>query len=97
MSDNTDFAKTLELNGHSEHKDISPAASLSEKENVGEPMAQVPTAATTRTDIEDYAAAAASLTPEHRDYLLKRHGTLNLSPMPSSDPADPLNWADWKV
>jgi hypothetical protein len=34
---------------------------------------------------------------EHRAYLLQRHGTLDLNPLPSSDPADPLNWPTWKV
>ncbi|KAF2721830.1 MFS general substrate transporter [Polychaeton citri CBS 116435] len=39
---------------------------------------------------------AADLTQEHREYLLKRHGTLDLDPMPSADPADPYNWPLWK-
>lgn len=39
----------------------------------------------------------ANLTPEHRDYLIKRHGTVSLDPLPSADPADPLNWPSWKV
>jgi hypothetical protein len=30
-------------------------------------------------------------------YLLQRHGTLDLDPMPTADPADPLNWPSWKV
>ena len=35
--------------------------------------------------------AAAALSQEHRerDYLIQRHGTLDLDPMPSDDPADP--------
>ncbi|RFU24184.1 hypothetical protein B7463_g12154, partial [Scytalidium lignicola] len=36
------------------------------------------------------------LSPEHRDYLLSRHWTLDLEPLPSMDPADPLNWPSWK-
>ncbi|KAI9834410.1 MAG: hypothetical protein M1819_003021 [Sarea resinae] len=39
---------------------------------------------------------AANLLPEQRDYLLRRHGTLDLDPMPSADPADPYNWPAWK-
>ncbi|RFU33790.1 hypothetical protein B7463_g2535, partial [Scytalidium lignicola] len=39
---------------------------------------------------------AGDLSPEHRDYLLARHGTLDLEPLPSMDPADPLNWPSWK-
>lgn len=37
------------------------------------------------------------LTAEHRDYLISRHGTTNLNPLPTMDPADPLNWPAWKV
>ncbi|KAI5306232.1 hypothetical protein KEM56_001744 [Ascosphaera pollenicola] len=38
----------------------------------------------------------AALSPEHREYILSRHGTLDLDPLPSMDPADPLNWPTWK-
>ena len=37
-----------------------------------------------------------TITDAHRDYLIHRHGTSDLDPMPSSDPADPLNWPAWK-
>lgn len=40
---------------------------------------------------------ASHLPNEHRQYLLQRHGTLTLDPLPSQDPADPYNWPDWKV
>ena len=33
----------------------------------------------------------------HKSYLIERHGTLDLDPIPSMDPADPYNWALWKV
>ncbi|TVY85993.1 hypothetical protein LAWI1_G008258, partial [Lachnellula willkommii] len=36
------------------------------------------------------------LSVQHREYLLARHGTLDLNPLPSMDPADPLNWPAWK-
>lgn len=36
------------------------------------------------------------LSPEHESYLMKRHGSIQLDPLPSSDPAEPLNWPDWK-
>ncbi|KXT09188.1 hypothetical protein AC579_429 [Pseudocercospora musae] len=36
--------------------------------------------------------AAATLSQQHRDYLIQRHGTLDLDPVPSQDPADPYNW-----
>lgn len=37
------------------------------------------------------------LSPEHRAYLLERHGRVDLKPLPSSSPDDPLNWPVWKV
>ncbi|KAK6464931.1 major facilitator superfamily domain-containing protein [Scheffersomyces coipomensis] len=49
--------------------------------------------------IEDSTAnspAEIELGPEHEAYLIERHGTVFLDPLPSSDPADPLNWPDWK-
>jgi hypothetical protein len=47
------------------------------------------------TNLED--GLAEQLSPEHREYLLARHGTLDLVPLPTMDPADPLNWPSWKV
>ena len=41
--------------------------------------------------------AAAGLSQEHRDYLLVRHGTLDLDPMPDNGDQDPFNWPRWKV
>jgi hypothetical protein len=38
-----------------------------------------------------------SLTPEHQNYLIQRHGTIDLSPLPSQDPTDPLNWRSVRV
>ncbi|CAK7205293.1 hypothetical protein SEUCBS139899_008062 [Sporothrix eucalyptigena] len=32
------------------------------------------------------------MVPQHRDYLLARHGTIDLEPIPFFDDADPLNW-----
>lgn len=40
---------------------------------------------------------ATRLSTPHRNYLLHRHGTLDLDPIPSMDPADPYNWPTWKV
>lgn len=42
-------------------------------------------------------AEADKLSQEHRDYLLKRHGTLELDPIPDMADADPYNWPAWKV
>lgn len=37
------------------------------------------------------------LSENHARYIRSRHGTLDLDPLPSMDPADPLNWPLWKV
>lgn len=39
----------------------------------------------------------AMLSAEHRSYLLRRHGTLELDPVPGHGDADPYNWPTWKV
>ncbi|KAK2777456.1 hypothetical protein FQN53_002229 [Emmonsiellopsis sp. PD_33] len=36
------------------------------------------------------------LSDAHREYLLARHGRLDLNPLPSMHPEDPLNWPQWK-
>ncbi|KAL4806824.1 major facilitator superfamily domain-containing protein [Aspergillus unguis] len=33
-----------------------------------------------------------AISDQHRAYLLQRHGTTDLDPVPSMDPADPYNW-----
>ncbi|KAJ4298216.1 hypothetical protein N0V90_006115 [Kalmusia sp. IMI 367209] len=38
----------------------------------------------------------ASLTEQHRQYLIQKHGTLELDPVPSMSDADPYNWPRWK-
>ncbi|KAF5016584.1 hypothetical protein F66182_11692, partial [Fusarium sp. NRRL 66182] len=43
-----------------------------------------------------YDQDEGELSPQHREYLLQRHGTLNLDPIPSADDADPYNWPVWK-
>lgn len=42
-------------------------------------------------------SVAARLSKDHRDYLIERHGTLELDPIPGMGPADPYNWPEWKV
>ncbi|KAJ5765422.1 hypothetical protein N7520_004981 [Penicillium odoratum] len=44
----------------------------------------------------DFSTAASRLSKSHRDYLMERHGTLELDPLPTMDPADPYNWPEWK-
>ncbi|KUL85007.1 hypothetical protein ZTR_07782 [Talaromyces verruculosus] len=36
------------------------------------------------------------LSPEYRDYLISRHGTVELDPLPDMTDADPYNWPKWK-
>lgn len=40
---------------------------------------------------------ASHLSEEHRQYLLQRHGTIELDPLPTMGDADPYNWPTWKV
>ncbi|KAF2715290.1 MFS general substrate transporter [Pleomassaria siparia CBS 279.74] len=55
-------------------------------------------------DIEHQTTHATYLAPteiqhlseEHRQYLLAKHGTLELDPVPTSSDADPYNWPSWK-
>jgi hypothetical protein len=47
-----------------------------------------------KTDAE---IASDGISVEHRNFLLQHHGTTQLDPIPSMDPADPLNWPSWKV
>lgn len=36
------------------------------------------------------------LSEAHREYLISRHGTVELDPLPSMSDADPYNWPHWK-
>jgi hypothetical protein len=46
-------------------------------------------------EIED--PSQTSIISDDRDqYLMMRHGTLELDPLPSSSSRDPLNWPTWK-
>jgi hypothetical protein len=47
------------------------------------------------SQVED-ASPAPNLDRGQQEYLLSRHGTLHLSPLPSASPDDPLNWPAWK-
>jgi hypothetical protein len=37
------------------------------------------------------------ISQEHRQYLIERHGTFDLDPLPTMGTADPYNWPQWKV
>lgn len=52
---------------------------------------QVPTNGT------QLSIAAAALPRDHQEYLLERHGTLDLDPVPGFGNADPYNWPEWRV
>ncbi|RDW70558.1 putative MFS multidrug transporter [Aspergillus mulundensis] len=43
-----------------------------------------------------YTPPEGVLSEQHQAYLIQRHGTLELDPVPSMDPADPYNWPLWK-
>ncbi|KAI5966600.1 hypothetical protein CANMA_003277 [Candida margitis] len=47
-------------------------------------------------EIENVPLEHNQITPELYAYLMERHGTVELDPLPSSDPKDPLNWPAWK-
>jgi hypothetical protein len=44
-----------------------------------------------------YINAGSGLSPEHQQYLIQRHGTVDLDPVPGPGGADPYNWPHWKV
>ena len=48
-------------------------------------------------DIAINADPTRFFSESHKSYVLERHGRLDLDPVPSMDPADPYNWALWKV
>lgn len=60
----------------------------------GEYLETVDQTATHATYFED---ASAQVSPNHRQYLIERHGTHNLDPIPDTGDADPYNWPTWKV
>ncbi len=43
-------------------------------------------------EIAHHESSTRFVSAEHRLYVFERHGTLDLDPMPSQDPADPYNW-----
>ncbi|KFX94848.1 hypothetical protein V490_04129 [Pseudogymnoascus sp. VKM F-3557] len=47
-------------------------------------------------DVYVHPETTDALSPEHREYLLQRHGTLELDPIPGMGDADPYNWTSSK-
>ncbi|KAL1968706.1 hypothetical protein VTN77DRAFT_1532 [Rasamsonia byssochlamydoides] len=68
----------------SANEDIKPTSNGLEATEKADLAVQVPT------------VSAADLSTEHREFLLQRHGTLELDPIPAPDEADPYNWPVWK-
>ena len=66
----------------------------SKDEGSGEYLETVDQTATHATYFDD---ASAQISPNHRQYLIDRHGTHNLDPVPDMGDADPYNWPTWKV
>lgn len=91
------IAMANERSVHHDEQDFAPDAErkdLDEASQNSQPKGSDLELGTRATYIN--TGAAAGLSQEHRDYLLQRHGTLELDPMPTMDPADPYNWPQWK-
>lgn len=56
----------------------------------------VPKALAEDPEVLEHEYITSQLSQEHQSFLLDRHGTLDLNPIPSMDPADPYNWPSWK-
>lgn len=80
---------------------MQPLSQSTDDTDSSQPVPKVDTGMVERAGENGFAtyadAVAARLSKPHRDYLLERHGTLDLDPVPSDDAADPLNWPTWKV
>ncbi|KAL4896853.1 major facilitator superfamily domain-containing protein [Aspergillus ambiguus] len=86
----------IEMTGHQEQvesaRPSSPAKDVSNVEkDSSEYLEKAEEGPVTMTDF-----AMANLSAAHREYLLQRHGTLELDPLPSASNADPYNWPAWK-
>ena len=58
-----------------------------------------PAVGDTKTQVqeeENVGKQQTQLSDEHRQFLLERHGTVDLTPLPSMDPEEPLNWPRWR-
>lgn len=50
-----------------------------------------------RTQTRATYVSTTTLSPDHQAYLIQRHGTFVLDPIPGFGDADPYNWPQWKV
>lgn len=71
--------------GSNEHVDNTPASNADTELELGHRSTYI------------NIGNAADLSQGHRDYLLARHGTLELDPIPDFGDQDPYNWPQWKV
>lgn len=76
--------------------DVDPSLRKSDESPTSSDLPAGASAPNTHGSNEPHWETAADLSPEHREYLLQRHGTLALDPIPSADPAEPYNWPIWK-
>lgn len=70
---------------------------MAKEKGIGSPTADYVVTPEASPPISQPDTALDGLTQEHRDYLMIRHGTVELDPLPTADPSDPLNWPTWKV
>ncbi|THY80523.1 putative MFS multidrug transporter [Aureobasidium pullulans] len=66
---------------------------IEDKKGDSEHVEMMPDLEHTSTHIDTHHAI---LSQGHREYLVERHGTLDLDPMPQWGNADPMNWQYWK-
>jgi hypothetical protein len=67
------------------------------KEGIPEGGEYVENLDTEPTQATYFNPETARLTTIHREYLLSRHGTFDLDPIPDMGGADPYNWQSWMV
>jgi len=86
----------------SSRQEIESVSALAETKHGNPPPANGDSESLEKNELVSHASRvdtdkAASLSQQHREYLLQRHGTLDLDPVPGLGGADPYNWPTWKV
>lgn len=91
------YARLVLKNGFNIHRppgrDVVPTTSRMTTE---ESQHSAPKVLAEDPEEAEYKRTTSHLSQEHQAFLLDCHGTLDLSPIPSMDPADPYNWPSWK-
>ncbi|KAL2215420.1 synaptic vesicle transporter [Thermoascus aurantiacus ATCC 26904] len=85
----------------SSRQEIESVSALAETKHGNPPPANGDSESLEKNELVSHASRvdtdkAASLSQQHREYLLQRHGTLDLDPVPGLGDADPYNWPTWK-